>query len=473
MKLIACLALSALLASRLASQTGPWTEGEILVRSLIQSSGQPALYRIVPETGATAVLTTVQYWAGFSGAMAFDSWRGGVLINASMPPDGTFSYRLWLVSQDGSAAAMPGFTGDLKALASAGDGRVFFIRYTGATQGPKPIEYFDAQDAIQTLKAPDGVTPFEADVEHLLYHAPSNALIGCSSRQWTATNCAATGNSVYRIPLSADGLRVEGAMTCASVPTSLIFGDLMSLDHLPDGNVLVSTASGFLGAPHGLLTLNPVTLATGGWAAASQYDINGGVWSARLGKAIVHATSGSAWWEPEGLRTFNPGQTDFGGYIASGLPQLGGSGFSPAEILAEVDLNGPACDGFQLPYGAGLAGAGGIVPLLGAIGCPDVGQVFTLSINGVVGGAPGALFVGLASAAVPFQGGTLHVLPILLQVPIGVGGAPGVAGAGSLAFPAVLPPVLAGIDIYLQAAFVDGVAVSDVSLSNGLRVQGN
>jgi hypothetical protein len=470
----AALAAAALLAPALHAQIGPWTDGEILVRSTVQPSGERAIFRIVPETGATAVLTTVQYWGGFSGTMAFDSWRGGLLSNMSMPPDGTFTYRLWLVMHDGTAAAMPGFTGDLKALAPAGDGRVFFIRHTGATQGPQTIEYFDAQDVIQTLKQADGVTPFQADVEHLLYLAPSNALIGCSSAQWAATHCSPVGNSLYRIPLSADGLRVDGPMTCVSLSTSLIYGDLMGLDQLPNGNVLVPTASAFLGAPHGLLSVDPVTLAAGNWAFPQQYDVNGGFWSARLGKAVVHATSGSAWWEPEGLRAFAPGQSDFGAYIPSGLPMLGGGGFSPAENLTEVDLNGPACDGFQIPYGTGLAGKGGHVPLLGAIGCPDIGSLFTISINSVVGGAGGVLFVGLAPAAVPFKGGTFLVGGVAAQVAIAVGGAPGAAGTGSLALPAVLSsPVLAGINLYMQAGFADAAAVKGASLTNGVQFQGN
>jgi hypothetical protein len=118
------------------------------------------------------------------------------------------------------------FTGNLRALATAGDGRVFFLRHTGATQGLTTVEYFDANDVIQALMQSDGVTPFQADVEHLVYHAPSNALIGSSS--WGGgTQCSPVGNSLYRFPLSADGLRVAGPVTCVSAPTRLIYGDLM------------------------------------------------------------------------------------------------------------------------------------------------------------------------------------------------------------------------------------------------------
>ncbi len=463
------------LAAAAPAQTGPWTDGELLVRCQVLPSGQPAIFRVVPETGETAVLTTTQGWGGWAGSLVFDSYRGGVLSNMSLAPDSAFLFRLWLVSHDGTAAALPGFTGSLRALASAGDGRVFFVRHSGATQGPKAIEYFDANDVIQSLMQSDGVTPFQADVEHLLYDAPSNALIGSSSAQWAATHCSATGSSLYRFPLSADGLRVTGPVTCTSVPTTLLYGDIMSLDHLPDGNVLVTTATAFLGAPHFMLSLNPVTLAVAAFADPTQGDVNGGIWSARLGKAIVHANSGSAWWEPNGLRSFASGQNGFGTFLATSLPLPVGGGFSPNEIVAEVDVNGPACDGFQIPYGTGLAGSGAIVPLLGAVGCPDIGNPFTLSINGVVGGANGVLFAGIAPGAVPFMGGTFLLGgPILLVIPIAVGGPPGVANAGSLAVPAVIgDPVLSGVSIYLQGGFFDAAAVQGVSLSNGMRLQAN
>lgn len=463
--------VAAMAAGTVPGQNGPWTDGEILVRSAIQPSGQSAVFRVVPETGASAVLTTTQNWGGWAGSLAFDSYRGGVLSNMSMPPDNPFFYRLWLVSHDGTSVAMPGFTGSLRALASAGDGRVFFLRHTGANQGPATIEYFDASNVIQTLRQIDGVTPFQADVEHLLYHAPSNALIGSSSAQWAATHCSSTGGSLYRIPLSADGLRVSGPMTCVSVPTTLVYGEIMGLDHLPDGNVLVTSATGFLGAPHRMISLNPVTLALASWADPAQHDINGGMWSARLGRAVIHANSGSSWWEPDGLRTFGAGQTGFGNHIPTSLPMPVGGGLSPAEIVTEVDLNGPGCNGLQVAYGTGLAGTGSVVPTLGVVGCPDVNRSFTIAIDNVVGAGSGVLVVGLVPAAIPFLGGTLYVDPIGLMLPVACGGIPGAPGAGSLGLPIFLTdPALAGFNFYSQAGFADPSAVQGISLTNGLRI---
>jgi hypothetical protein len=458
------LALLATFALPAAAQTGPWTDGELIVATY--HIGVPTIFRIVPETGATAPLVQPLYYGGFSGASTFDSFRGGLVANISLPPDSWALFRLWVVAHDGTAAALPGVTGSVRALCSAGDGRLFFMVNGASSQGPQTVQYFDAANQVQTLKQADGVTPFQIEVEHLLYDTASNALIGSSSAWWSLTDCTATGCSVYRIPLSADGLRVAGPVTCQSVTPLAANEEIMGLDHLPDGRVLVVVASGLGSAQSKLLAVDPVSLAFSTWADPDQAEIDGGLWCARLGKAVLHAGSE--------LRTFGAGGTGFGGLLATSMPVAGIGGFSPAEDMYEVDLNGPGCDGFQLPYGTGLAGKGGQVPLLGVVGCPDIGSLFTISINSAIGGAAGVLFVGLAPAAAPFKGGTFLVGGVAAQIPLAVGGAPGAAGAGSLALPALLSnPILAGVNLYMQAGFADSFAVKGVSLTNGVQVQGN
>ena len=458
------LALLAALALPAAAQTGPWTDGELIVATY--HVGVPTIFRVVPETGATAPLVQPLYYGGFSGACTFDSFRGGLVANVSLPPDSWALFRLWVVASDGTAAALPGVTGSVRALCSAGDGRLFFMVNGSSSQGPQTVQYFDAANQLQTLKQTDGVTDFQIEVEHLLYDAASNALIGSSSAWWSLTDCGANGCSVYRIPLSADGLRVAGPVTCQSVTSQGANEEIMSLDHLPDGRVLVVVASGLGPSLSKLLAVDPVSLAFSTWADPDQAEIDGGLWCARLGKAVLHTGSE--------LRTFGAGGTGFGGLLATSMVLGGLGGFSPAEDMYEVDLNGPGCEGFQLPYGAGLAGKSAYVPLLGVVGCPDIGSVFTISVSSAVGGAAGVLFVGLTPAATPFKGGTFLVGGVAAQIPIAVAGAPGAAGAGSLALPAVLSnPVLAGVSLYLQAGFADSFAVKGVSLTNGLQLQGN
>lgn len=136
------------------------------------------------------------------------------------------------------------------------------------------------------------------------------------------------------------------------------------------------------------------------------------------------------------------------------------------------DAGGCSGAGGWQGYGAGLAGAGGLVPVLFGDGCPTPGALVQLHVQQVVGGTSGTLLVGLGPAALPFKGGSLLASPIVLQALIGVGGTPGVAGAGSLALPAQLPPdpLLSGTSLFLQAGFADAAAVMDVSLTQGLQL---
>jgi len=142
----------------------------------------------------------------------------------------------------------------------------------------------------------------------------------------------------------------------------------------------------------------------------------------------------------------------------------------PALVLEYLPPSG--CPGEWTAYGAALAGLGGLAPALSAAGCPQVGGAIALELSGGVGGAPGALFVGLSRGALPFKGGTLLVSSLVTQVNLVLGGAASVPGTGSLSLPVVLPadPVLQGFDVFLQGALQDLGAPQKVSLTAGLQM---
>jgi hypothetical protein len=455
------------LAGSAVAQSGPWKDGELLLYSAQYPSGAPTLYRVDPESGHGEVFVTDYYAPGFAGSSCFDSFRGGVLANISQPPDPYWWNRLWFFAQDGSKTAIGslGSQVNVRALCPIGDGRIYFVRHTSSWQGLTNLEYLDASDTPHTVMDASGAVPYQVDVERLIYHAPSNALIGTSSGWWATTDCAPSGDSLYRFQLSPDGTRVL-SQTCTSIASSN--EELMGLDHMPGGKILLTIASGAFYPDEKLVTVDPVTLAVAPWAKPTYADINGGLWSERLGRAVIMDDKNNT------LRSFGAGEWSPGTLIPADFPAGdASSGYGPGQCLWEVDTNGAGCTGFSLSYGTGLAGKGGQVPTLGLVGCPDIGHVFSLNVNAVVGGAGGTLFVGLAPAAAPFKGGTFLVGAVAVQLPIVVGGTPGVAGAGSLSLPALLSsPVLAGIQIYAQAGFSDADAVKGVSLTNGLRFVG-
>ncbi len=134
----------------------------------------------------------------------------------------------------------------------------------------------------------------------------------------------------------------------------------------------------------------------------------------------------------------------------------------------------PDCDGaaVDVEYGTGKAGSLG-VPHLRAEGPAIPGAQTTLVIENVAPGAPVALFVGSQSAALPFDGGTLHVLPLLTL------SLPATAGAdGKLQLPLIVPadPKLCGVTVYHQAMLVDPASSGHyhTAQTNGLaRTFGN
>lgn len=176
--------------------------------------------------------------------------------------------------------------------------------------------------------------------------------------------------------------------------------------------------------------------------------------------------------------------------IAQVWPQtdFDGQQVAPGSYAFEIAFSGPAGPEACCPvvairapcaagpaYGAGDAGSGGFVPVLGGAGEPQVGSnTFRLEIAGGLGGAQGALLVGGAPANLATGFGTLLVdptPPVLLHI-VTLDGPPGVAGAGSKSLPAPVPadPLLAGQSFFGQAIFLDPVSSGGRSHTQGLEV---
>lgn len=116
-------------------------------------------------------------------------------------------------------------------------------------------------------------------------------------------------------------------------------------------------------------------------------------------------------------------------------------------------------------YGNGKPGSTG-VPVLDTFGAPRLGKQLVLGVTSATPSAgPVVLFVGAQPASIAFDGGTLHVLPILTLV------LPAIGPTGVLLLPIGLPadPALCGIDLRLQAGYVDAGASGfyHLALTNG------
>ncbi len=166
-----------------------------------------------------------------------------------------------------------------------------------------------------------------------------------------------------------------------------------------------------------------------------------------------------------------------------GRPELCNDGYvvvfeSAATTLVPGDGNGlkdvfahATCEVTMTEFGQGLAGSGGFVPHLSGIGGRCNGD-YSVTVTDGRGGAQGFLFVGMADTDIIVFGGHFYIDLTQLIAPLAItlGGASGVAGAGSLTITGDDLLNEPGLVVYCQAAFFDPAAVRRISMTNALEI---
>lgn len=166
------------------------------------------------------------------------------------------------------------------------------------------------------------------------------------------------------------------------------------------------------------------------------------------------------------------------GFDAHGLGDIDGDGW-PELLVTAADYDGRRGRAFVLAmepvesYGQGLAGSGGFTPVLALDECPRPSSVLEFEVSAGLGGAPGALILAARRVDLPFHGGILHPELGFARFPHRLGGASGVAGAGSATLVLAVPPdsSLVGQAFHAQAVYADRGALAGLSLSAGMRLQ--
>lgn len=442
----------------------PFQDGELLLHHA--ALGQQSIYRIDPTSGNGTVLVQGHHYGGQAGWMTFDRYRGGLLLSAGFGQlGGIFQPHLTRVDSAGNLSSL-GFQGQyLRAMHAVGDGRVYFQRH--GLPAPHELEVLDAQNQVHVLTDVGTGLPIDLDAQFTYYSPEQNALIVIGP----TGNCSPTSNVVvFRVPLTPNGLQVNGPITCAGWDFPAQSEVANGLDRLPGGELLMVVSHTFVG-DQTLVRIDPSGPTLSLWAETTQSDFNGLAWSTRLGRAVLVDDYFSV------LRLFDQGHQSgpniWGDELTVNVPVGGHSGYAWTTSMIDVNLLGPGCSGLAFGYGQGSAGFGGIVPKLGAAKCPAVGTVFQLTITSGRGGRPGLLVAGPLPAAVPLFGGTLLVAPPWTTQGFVLSGPAGAPGAGNATVPIPLPndPGLVGVPYYFQAGIVDAGAVAGVALTNGVEMR--
>lgn len=475
------LAALALLASNLHGQAGGFAEGDLYLYTRAATGltyADGGLIHISPHTVQTSLLFGFDHSSLMTGAAAFDPHRKRVVFSASIgDPTGVGTFSLFTTDAAGSIERIVHPARSYLGLSPTGDGRVYLCDPYDVFQ---PFQWLDDANRLHTLFDADGVTAFQFGgvVNHtasaMTYDPVRNALFFAGSTIY-GVGCNGAGGTdvtIRRIPLSADGTRVAGPVTCTQVDVDLLQATEKPVNWSrgPNGDLLLVVDNvNLTDVFPRLLRVDPQNLAVTAFAQNGGYpgaaDGTAGAYSSALGKALVLDTKNDV------LRAFASGETGAGTVLVPNGPLSWNPGSNEIATLFEV-RNGPCAGGVQA-YGAGTPGSGGVVPTLTASGCPAVGSALTVRLDDVVGAAPGYLMLGLSEAAIPYKGGALYLSPIAAWLPVQAGGAAGAPGAGHLDLPfgTLADPALAGLTVVAQAIVADGGTPAGVALTQGLRLE--
>ncbi len=447
-----------------------FSQGDVYLATIAAtglSTGNGGIIRIDPVSGATSLVAGPFGFQSYHDMVAYDPYRDRLVFPAAAPDPTTDPVQLWEMDAAGTMQPL-GVVGQwLAALAPTGDGRIYH-RQVGVPAGR--VRYLDAANQLHDLMDATGTQPFTfvpgffLQYQHLLYHEPTNSLLAAArhANPTCGTGALSQAVAVFRAPLSVDGTRVVGPVTCNHFEVSSSGEVPVGFSRMSDGDLLMvcDTNSG-LSEPR-LLRVDPFTLAISTFASNGHVGAaatNAGCFSSTIGRAVILDTGNDV------LRTFGQGESGDGIILPAGAQPVSPGG-SSGEVATMIEINRAPCTGSYSLYGTGLAGSGGFVPAMSATGCPEAGGNIALHVTSGFGGANGALLVGFSQLSLPVLGGTLLVNPAF-TAPIALSGTPGTAGDGNLSIPlAVGSPSI--LQWYFQAILLDPGAVQSLSMSNGL-----
>lgn len=466
-------------ANAIEARSGGFTPGELVLYSpAIQgaSSTAGAIVRIDPLTGQSSVLldlvTTLQY----AGAITYDPFRDRLLFCGAFGAPGD-PPRVYLLDGSGAAQDLGLGARTLYGFAAASQGRIYY--FDQPTLAVAPIKYLDADNVEHAVLDAAGAQPFvlgSGMYERMVYDAPSNALV-LAHRNGVQQACAGGSTvaiNVRRLPLSPDGSRVMGPVTCAQFTVDAGGGSTpVGMSAAPGGQILVVVDTNSNATQPRMVLFDPVTLASTPFAwngHAFAAATSAGAYSSFRGQAVILDTGGDV------LRAFSQGGSGAGDVITTST-QISSPG-SSGEVATLIEIPSAACGLNNVStYCTAKLTSGGCTPQITTSGGPSISTSsgFVISAAQIEPQKFGLYFYGLSGpAAAPFQGGYLCVQPPTRRTPAqSSGGAASCSGAYAFDWNAWIaggadPLVTVGAAIHGQFWFRDPSSPSTTGLSGGV-----
>lgn len=427
------------------------------------SSLDGALVRIDKTTFAVDLIVDTTATPQGQGISAYDPYRDRIVFQGAV--NGGPSQ---LFATDAAGNLQPlAATANVSNLAPRGDGKIYL---TGTFATVNAIWYLDCNDQIQPLLDVTGTVPFQpfglgsGDFRGMIYDVGTNSLLLASS---AASGCGTgTFNSmanVRRIPLTLDGTRVAGPMSCNSFDVDTNQGGEIPAgwSRAPGGELALVVDTNSNAQQSRMLLVDPVTLGITPFAANGSYTgaaaTNAGTWSSALGKFLILDTFGDQ------LRAFGVGETGAGSVVATSQP-LSSSGSSEQPALFEIEA--PSSHAVLSVDVAGISlAAGGTQTIHVSAGCVYAGATYAV-LGSISGTAPGFTLQG-KHVPLNFDSYTQFTLQspntAVLAASIGTLDATG-SGQALFSLPAGAPAALAGLVLHHAALVVTaGGVVAAVS----------
>jgi hypothetical protein len=320
--------------------------GDLYLLSRALPSVGEGILRIDPASGATSLLVDAP--SNLRPSLSYDPFRDRLLF-VEMVATGVRT-----ADEAGALATLPtAGTGPMQ-VAARGDGIVYL--WFGPGTAPPALAagfgYLDASNALHDLLNASGTArfTFTSSFQDMLYDPGTNSLL-CFSGVPFGPCPTASQTCAVRIPLTADGTQVAGALSFVQVDVSASAESVDGSSRIPGGDVLVVVDTNSNDREPRMQRLDPAAMtftafaSNGPYTGAAATDTGG--WHAGLGRALVLDTFADT------LRSFGSGEVGGGTTFATGVSSTGSG--EDARLLQIP--SGPAVPALPLWGAAGIGAA--------------------------------------------------------------------------------------------------------------------